>query len=178
MTETGASENRAQHYRDLLNGTDDTGITTADVRFPREGVHTYHLNDSVTFRDKYKRVHTGPITRFERVERKIYATVQADGIGMVLAVSHLLPAEHPDAVAMAAPATHLPCGTVVRVKQAKGKTYGGIADGGLGVVLADKIDLVNVAKLGGEPTSRGDSYGKFSHASLTVVPLNEIGQYL
>lgn len=146
-------------------------ITSADVRFPASegGVHTYHVGDRVTFRDKYQRVHTGPINRFERYERAMYATVRhPEGYGMLVSVRHLLPAGHPRAVAMAKPFEHLACGTVVRVKLPKGKSYGGISDGDLGVVLADKIARVNVAKLGGS----GDSYGRFSHDALTVVELD------
>lgn len=158
-------------YRALLGETSEgqAAITSADVRFPGEGVHTYHVGDQVTFTDKYQQVHTGPIDRFERYEGKMYMTVRhPEGWGMLCPAAKVLPAEHPRAVAMAAPVTHLPCGTVVRVSLPRGKSYGGISDGDLGVVLADKGQRVNVARLGGH----GDQYGRFTHAVLAVVRLD------
>jgi hypothetical protein len=151
------------------DGADVT--TSADVRFPASegGVHTYRIGDQVTFRDKYQQVHTGPIDRFERYEGKVWVIVRhPEGYGMLCPLVKVLPAEHPRAVAMARPVTHLACGTVVRVKLPRGKSYGGMSDGDLGVVLADKIARVNVAKLGGS----GDSYGRFSHDVLTVVTVD------
>jgi hypothetical protein len=143
-------------------------ITSADVRFPASegGVHTYHVGDSVTFTDKWKQVHTGPVTRFERVERDVYATVRTLRMGLCLvSVRHLLPAEHPRAVAMARPVTHLHPGTVVRVSMPAGKSWGGLADGELAAVLADKGQLVNVARLGGA----GGHYARLPHDALAVV---------
>lgn len=151
-----------------MTETTTDAITSGDVRFPGEGVHTYHLNDRVTFADKYQHVHTGPIIGFERYAGKLLVTVQTDNINMLVSLAKVLPAEHPRAIAMAQPVVHLVCGTVVRVKLPRGKSYGGIADGDLGVVMADKGQRVNVAKLGGS----GDSYGRFTHDILTVVTLD------
>jgi hypothetical protein len=150
-------------------GTDEA-ITEASIRFPREGVHVYRLGDQVTFTDKYSRVHTGPIRAFERYDGtgKMLAVVQTDSIGTLISLAKVLPAEHPRAIEMAKPVAHLACGTVVRVALPAGKSYGGIGDGDLGVVIADKGVRVNVARLGGH----GDSYGRLTHDVLTVVTLD------
>lgn len=145
-------------------------ITSANVRYPANqgGTHTFHVGDTVVFRDKYQHVRTGPVKAFESTDGKAYATVEADGILMLVGLRYLLFPEHPRAAEMLAPVTHLACGTVVRVSLAAGKSYGGMTDGDLGVVLADKGALVNVAKLGGCE----DRYGRFRHAILTVVTLD------
>lgn len=147
-----------------------TEITSANVRFPASegGVHTFKVGDQVVFADKYQHARTGPVKTFERIGAKAYATVEADGIPMLVALGHLLFPEHPRAVELLKPVVHLVCGTVVRVQLPAGKQYGGIKDGDLGVVLIDKGARVNVAKLGG----CADKYGRFTHGILTVVTLD------
>jgi hypothetical protein len=151
------------------DSTSPGAITSAGVKFPRTGTHIFHLGDQVTFTDKLARVHTGPITKFERIERYTHVTVTTEHGAMLIELRRVLPAELPEAVALAAAGTpgHLVAGTLVRVTL-KGKALGGINDGDLAVVIADKGPLVNVARLGGHQ----DSYARLSHASLTVVTVD------
>jgi hypothetical protein len=152
-------------YRALL-GEGEAPVTEARIKFPRHGLHVFHVGDSVTFTDKIGRVHTGPVTEFEKHGAHVLATVRTEDGLMPIEVRRVLPAEFPEAVAMAAKGTpaHLACGTLVRVS-IKGRPLGGIADGDLAVVLTDKGLRVNVARLGGA----GDSYARVGHDSLTVV---------
>jgi hypothetical protein len=155
-------------YRSILDGTDERP-TTAVIRFPRPiGPHTYNLNDQVAFSDRGSG-RTGRITHFERYERLIYASVEVPGHGSILVdLRKALFIEHPDAAAMAAPGVHLRNGTVVRVTMPAGKTWGGMSTGDLGVVMADKGELVNVVKLGGDDRER-EGYARLNHAALAVV---------
>lgn len=154
-----------------MSDTSTPAMTSAVIRFPARdgGPHTYHLGDEVTFTDKLARVNTGPIKEFEKAEGRVYVTVSTDNGLMLIELRRVLPAEFPQAVAMAEKGTpeHLACGTLVRVTL-KGKPLGGIESGDLAVVIADKGQRVNVAKLGGHQ----DSYARVGHDCLTVVKVD------
>jgi hypothetical protein len=173
-TQTPTAEQKAA-YRAALDGTDSPAITTAVIRFPPPiGPHTYSLNDEVAFYDRGQG-RAGRITEFERRERDIYVTVDVPEFGMVLVdLRKALFIEHPKAAAMAAPVPRLPMGTVVRAHGLKpGKTYGGIGDGDLAVVIADKGRLVNLARLGSWQDDKGrDGYARLAHDYLTVVTVD------
>ena len=147
-------------------------ITTAAIRFPRPiGAHTYNLQDEVVFTDR-GHGYTGPITAFERHGGHIYATVRhPEGYGTMVDLRKVLFAGHPDAAAVLTPIRHLRNGTVVRVTMPRGKTWGGMSTGDLGVVMADKGQLVNVVKLGGDDSER-KSYARLTHAALEVVTVD------
>jgi hypothetical protein len=155
-----------------MSDTETAEITTAVIRFPRPiGPHTYNLNDQVVFTDR-GHPYTGPITEFERWEGHIYVTVKhPEGCGRMVDLRKVLFIDHPDAAAMAAPVTHLRNGTVVRVTMPAGKTWGGMTDGDLGVVMADKGQLVNVVRLGGDTRER-EGYARLTHDALTVVRID------
>jgi hypothetical protein len=149
----------------------EEAITEASIKFPPEegGVHVYHVDDQVVFTDKLARVNKGPITEFEQYDRKVYVTVSTEHGLMMVELRRVLFEGHPRAAAMLERGTpdHLACGTLVRVR-VKGKPLGGICNGDLAVVLADKGQRVNVARLGGA----GDAYARVSHDSLTVVKVD------
>ena len=65
---------------------------------------------------------------------------------------------------------HLVAGTIVRINGLGSKPAGGLKNGGLGVVLVDKGDRINVAKLGGFE----DRYGRLPRRMITVVDPKEI----
>jgi hypothetical protein len=151
-------------------------MTTAVIRFPRPiGPHTYNLNDEVVFLDRGQG-RTGRIAEFERHGGNIYVIVaDVPVFGRVLVdLRKVLFIEHPKAAAMAAPLTHLPMGTLVRAHGLKpGKTLGGIGNGDLAVVTADKGRLVNLAKLGSWQDDKGrDGYARLTRDYFTVVQVD------
>jgi hypothetical protein len=151
--------------------TEAAPITSAAINFPKpHGRHVYSLGDQVVFRER-SRVLSGTITGFERFEQggvfKIAVSVSTAAGSVLISLAKVLFADHPDAVRMLKPVEHLVCGTLVRVSGLR-KNYGGIGNGDLAVVLADKGRLVNVALLGGA----GDAYGRLSHDALTVVTVD------
>jgi hypothetical protein len=154
-----------------MTGTDES-ITTASIRFPRPiGSHVYNLNDEVVFHDR-GHGYTGPITAFQRHDGHIYATIaHPEGYGTQVDLRKVLFIDHPDAAAVLTPIRHLRNGTVVRVTMPRGKTWGGMTTGDLGVVLADKGQLVNIVKLGGDDSER-ESYARLTHDALTVMTVD------
>jgi hypothetical protein len=154
-------------------------ITSAVVKFPKKdgGPHMYRPGHEVTFLDRYQRAHTGNILSFERdaASPYMYVTVaEGDGGRHFVELRRCVPAgsamaAHMYAEAEAAQVTLHP-GTLVRVTLPKGKSYGGVSDGDLAVVLADKGRLVNVARLGGH----GGAYARLSHSILHVVSPDEV----
>lgn len=165
------SQTTSGQYRSLLGqGTED--IKTAVVRFPKPiGPHAYGIGDTVVFLYRGHGI-TGTINRFDRAERKTYATVETEAEGLIMEnISKLLFEGHPDFVARAKPIPHLPEGGVVRVSGLpKGKSYAGIGEGDLAVVMADKGHLVNLVKLGGW-AGRG-AYARLTHDVLTLVTID------
>jgi hypothetical protein len=154
-------------------------ITKAAIKYRQKdgGLHTFHLNDRVTFLDGRQRAHTGAIVKFERAgidNPYMYVTVREDEGSHFVELRRVVPAGTAMAQRMLAEAeaaqVTLHPGTLVRVTLARGKSYGGVADGDLAVVLADKGRLVNVAKLGGH----GGAYARLSHSILHVVDPAEV----
>lgn len=171
-SQDGPSAETKAAYRAILESADEAPLTEGTIRFPWPiGPHTYSLNDEVVFQDR-GHGYTGPITAFERHGGHVYATVRhPEGYGTVVDLRKALFIDHPDAAAMAAPVTHLKDGTVVRVTIPAGKTWGGMTSGDLGVVTADKGQLVNVVKLGGDDSPR-PGYARLTHDALTPVKLD------
>jgi hypothetical protein len=132
------------------------------------------VGDRVVFRDKYKGVHTGTIAAFERDGGAVSAhikDVEDETCGYVVGMSSVTKVGSALAESWLHPAAHLNPGQVVLVTftgAARTKVYGGVADGDLAVVLQDKGDLVNVAKLCG--TGR-DQYARLPHSCLTVADI-------
>jgi hypothetical protein len=124
----------------------------------------------VVFMDRWNRVHEGTITELHKPDEYgngWSASVNVPGdCGYFVALSRIAPKGTPRAAQYLASAQTLTIGTLVRVSGLpEGKTYGGLGNGDLGVVMADKGALVNVAKLGGH----GNGYARLSHTALTVV---------
>lgn len=170
-SQDGPSAEARAKYRAILDGTDQPAVTEGTIRFPRPiGPHTYHVDDEVALHDRGQG-RIGRITKFERIEGMLYVHVDTgDGI-IGVQLRKVLFTGHPDAAAMAAPVVHLKTGTVARVKIPAGKTWGGMRTGDLGVVTADKGQLVNVVKLGGDDSPR-PGYARLTHDALTVVRLD------
>lgn len=157
-------------------------ITSARVQYRQAdgGLHTFHMGDRVTFRDRFGSVRTGPIRSFERGEGArgkalTMVTVAPEGSDSPVA-SHLVelrrvwPAGHPQAVAMAAPVEPLRQGNLVTVHVTNGKAYGGITpQDNIAVVLADAVpgQRVRVIRLGGNPDG---GYALYPRERLTLVP--------
>ncbi len=156
--------------------TEAATITEAAILFSKKdgGLHTFRIGDEVTFTDRYLGVHTGIIVQFERVEGLTYITVREDEGSHYVELRRVHPAGSPGAERLiaesAAAQTHLAAGTLVRVTLPAGKSYGGVGNGDLAVVLQDKGQRVNVARLGGHK----DAYARLSHTALVVVSPEEV----
>jgi hypothetical protein len=133
------------------------------------------VGSEVVFKDRFGKPHTGIIKQLHKpgswdgVGSGWSATIEADGSEYVMPWKNVAAPGTARAEAIyAAPFTF---GQVVRVKVTGPRgEYGGIKNGDLAVVLADKpsTNLVNVARLGG---TGKDEYGRFPRTSLTLVPV-------
>jgi hypothetical protein len=141
---------------------------------------TIRAGSRVVFRDKYKTAHVGTVERFEHNDRGKIVGAHIVGVeSESLAVSRYLVgisqvAQYGTVAAerWLHPAAHLNPGQVVLVtfaERVRAKTFGGVAHGDLGVVLQDKGDMVNVAKLCGTDK---DQYARLPHSALTVVDVS------
>lgn len=145
------------------------------------------VGDRVVFRDKYKTVYTGTIEKFSPTggtTTNVHLTDVEDVKGKPLGYGHVVQntqvthLDTPLAHSWLHPPQHLTMGQIVRVTltgKDAAKTYGGLGNGDIGIVLQDKGDRVNVAKLGG---AGRDTYARFTHSVLTVVPVAELSDWL
>lgn len=134
------------------------------------------VGSEVVFKDRFGEVREGSITRFEQDDAgKITgASIKVPGdISYLINLSKIALKGTPLAAEFLAPVVHLTMGTMVEVHDLPaGKKYGGVGNGDIGVVLADKGDRVNVALLGG---TGKDEYGRFPHRCLSVVDRSFFG---
>lgn len=133
------------------------------------------INDKVAFLDRWGGAHEGTIKQFHAAGQygrgKAVTVTALDGDGThIVPFSSIAPFGSPRANDMLAPKQYLVAGTLVRVTLPAGKTIAGIGNGDLGIVLADKGQRVNVAKLGGF----GGQYLRTGHTALTVVDPAEV----
>jgi hypothetical protein len=126
-----------------------------------------HIGSEVVFVDRFRRVHEGTITKFERGAggKVTNATIDVPGdFAYGVAWSKVAIKGTPRADGMLKVHQHLVVGTVVRYTL--DKTIAGMSAGDYGVVIADKGEMVNVAKLGGH----GGHYARLSRGGFAVVP--------
>jgi hypothetical protein len=153
--------------------------------------HTYKVGETVVYKDGPQgKAYTAEIVSWEPTGKTTWnvhltnlvsaKTGKPESWGVGTTPTHIAPLDSLQGREWLSPPKHLTPGTVVRITltgAAVGKTYGGVSHGDLAVVLQDKGERVNVAKLGGSPTGR-DSYGRFPHSMLAAVPLAELAAVL
>lgn len=125
------------------------------------------VGTEVVFIDRYRKVHEGTIKRIDHEGGKaVSASIDVPGdVAYLMPWSKLAVKGTPRADGMLAAQQRVYTGTVVQVKLPKGKTLAGLTDGDYGVVIGDKGEIVNVARLGGH----GGSYARLNRGAFTVV---------
>jgi len=129
---------------------------------------TVGIGTEVVFIDRFRRVHEGTVTQIDRIGGKpssAHVNVPAEGYGFVIPWSKIAVKGTPRADSLLKAQQPLVPGVVVQVILPPGKSYGGLANGDYGVVLADKGEQVNVAKLGGH----NGTYARLTRSTFAVV---------